>query len=180
MNSVMTIPHQMDMYGGLVRQETPKEVRIKTSRVTTLRAIEDLTERGIPASRQMIVEHTGLKLSLVTDHIKDLKTDGKIRTLTPGVYSPIDITPDRAVSWTYMEVGKARLEIGDCCIDMNYLEEALVRGNGLMIRSTGASLELDANRWVCWTNMPNGRIKLEVGDDCVEVSHREALWIKGR
>ena len=173
-------PRQIDMYSGLIRQpESPREVRIKTSRMVTFNAIRDLTERGVPASRLTVVEHSGLKQSLVDDHIKDLKTDGMIRTLLPGVYCPTDITADRAVSWSYMG-GRVRLEIGDTCMDMNYLEEALVRGNGLLIRNSAASLELDENRWVSWTNMPNGRIKLEVGDDCIEVSFRESQWIKGR
>lgn len=171
---------QADMYGGLIRTESPKEVRSKTSRMVTFYAIRDLTERGVPASRVTLVEKTGLKQSLVDDHVKDLKTDGMIRTLCPGVYCPTDITPDRSVSWTYMTDGRVKLEIGDTTMEMSFLEEALVLGNGLLIGRPGVNADLSENRWVSWTHMPHGRVKLEIGDDCIEVSYREAQWIKGR
>lgn len=103
-----------------------------SNRQVVLQAITDLCAAGRQASRQAICDFTGLKMSIVDDHVKNLKDDGNIRLVVNGVFEVVDQTPDRAVSGTIVPSGRYKLEIGDTCLDLT-LREA--RNVGLL---TGA------------------------------------------
>ena len=70
------------------------------------------------AGRTIISNMTGLKMTIVDDHIKRLKDDGRIRLVVNGVFEPVEITQDRAISSTVVPGGGVKLEIGDVCIDL--------------------------------------------------------------
>lgn len=85
----------------------------RQNRSIVLQAIKDLTEHNNMASRSRIIELTNLKASVVDEHVGRLKDDGLIRMLYAGVYEPVDQTPDRAISVTWLQGGRCKLEIGD-------------------------------------------------------------------
>lgn len=95
----------------MMMNETSKLDR--PTRETILQAIVDLCEHNQAASRSRIIERTGLRASIVDEHVGNLRDDGLIRTLSPGCFEPVDQTIDRAVSVTYMARGRAKIEIGD-------------------------------------------------------------------
>lgn len=78
------------------------------------------------ASRQVIASETSLKFSIVDDHVKRLKDDGLIRLVVNGVFEPVDIEPDRAVSATFVPRGKVKLEIGETVLDLTMREARAV------------------------------------------------------
>jgi len=85
----------------------------RTTRETILQIIVDLCEHNLVASRIRIAEMSGLPMTIVDEHIKNLKTDGLIRALYAGCYEPVDQTLDRPVSTTTLSRGRMKLEIGD-------------------------------------------------------------------
>ena len=97
---------------------------------TVYQAIVDLSNASKPASRQRISQITGLRMSLVDDHIKSLKRLDKIRLVVNGVFEPVFAAQnDRAVSITFTPFGTVKLEVGDHCLDLT-LREARAVGNG--------------------------------------------------
>ena len=83
------------------------------SRDIVLKAITDLTEHGQQASRQRITEVTGLRMTIVDDHIARLREDGLVRSLYAGLFELVDTTPDRAISVTALPRGQFKVEVGD-------------------------------------------------------------------
>lgn len=95
--------------------------KLTTSEVI-YQAIMDLTGTNRAASRQIISNMTGLKMSIVDDHIKRMKDDGKLRMVVNGVYEPSEeFKEDRPVSMTFYK-GGCKLEIGDVCIELTMRE----------------------------------------------------------
>ena len=83
------------------------------NRDIVLKAITDLTEHGQQASRQRITEVTGLRMTIVDDHIARLREDGLVRSLYAGLFELVDTTPDRAISVTALPRGQFKVEVGD-------------------------------------------------------------------
>ena len=96
---------------------TPAQVQRQNSEIV-LRTITDLCDHNQGASRQRIVELTGLKMATVDDQIESLKTKGLIRSLYAGVYEPIDQQEDRLISTTSLPRGRMKLEVGDVVLDL--------------------------------------------------------------
>lgn len=89
--------------------------------------IVDLTNTNRVATRQVVSSMTGLKMSIVDDHVKRLKADGKIHSPVAGVFEPVEDAPiDRAVSVTYLSNGRVKLEVGDECLDLTLREASSV------------------------------------------------------
>jgi hypothetical protein len=94
--------------------------RSKEHRENIYQAVVDLHNRNLKASRQLIADLTGLKLSIVDDHLGTLKTLGRIRTLYAGVFEPvIEFTLDRAISVTRLPGSLVKLELGDEIVTLN-------------------------------------------------------------
>ena len=92
----------------------PALVRVtKTNRELVYQCLVDLNEHNKMASRQRISQITGLKLSIVDDHIDRLKNEGLVHSLYAGVFEPVDQTPDRNISTTSLSQGRLKIEIGD-------------------------------------------------------------------
>ena len=96
----------------------------RTNSETIFQTIVDLRNANRVSTRQVIAEITGLKMSIVDDHIKRMKDDGRIRMVVNGVFEPIEaVREDRAVSATFMPDGLVvKLEIGDNVIDLSLRE----------------------------------------------------------
>lgn len=89
--------------------------------------ILDLTNTNRAATRQVISNMTGLKMTIVDDHVKRMKDDGKLISPVNGVFEPVEDAPvDRAVSITYLSNGRVKLEIGDDCLDLTMREASNV------------------------------------------------------
>lgn len=90
-------------------------------------SIVDLTNSNRIASRQVLVDLTGLTYSVVDDHIKRMIDDGRVRRVVNGIFEPVLGAPeDRAVSITHLPGGGVKLEIGDTCIDLTLRETRMV------------------------------------------------------
>lgn len=99
-------------------------------------AVVDVHNSGRAASRPVLVSLTGLSYSVVDDHVKRLVDDGRLRRVVNGVFEPVEqLPPARAVSFTKLPSGMAKLEIGDTCIDINPSEE---RAIGRMLSGSAA------------------------------------------
>lgn len=92
--------------------------------------IVDLANIAKPASREQIRLITGLKQTLVDDHVKNLKTDGLIRTVVAGVYAPMEEIRSMPVSVTHANPGRVKIEVGDDCIELS-TREAMLLGASL-------------------------------------------------
>ena len=90
------------------------EARRKSSTQIVLEAVEDLHAQEQIATRETLVEHTGLKLAIVDDRIGALIEDGQVHRVGRGVFVPAaKHPPARAISKTVMPDGTVKLEIGD-------------------------------------------------------------------
>jgi len=108
----------------------------RTTRQVVFQAIVDLWNVNRQASRRAICDMTGLAMTVVDDHVKNLKDDGLIRLVVNGIFEPVDQTPDRAISGTMVPNGKYKLEIGDVCLDLTLREArniALTTGGLLLL-----------------------------------------------
>lgn len=89
--------------------------------------IVDVHNSGRAVSRPVLVSLTGLTYSVVDDHVKRLVDDGRLRRVINGVFEPVEVVPPtRAVSFTKLPSGMAKLEIGDICVDLNPSEERAI------------------------------------------------------
>ena len=92
--------------------------------------IVDLANIAKPASRIKISQITGLKLSLVDDHVKTLKNAGRIETVVSGVFVPVENVKSMPVSVTHANPGRVKIEVGDDCIELS-TREAMLLGASL-------------------------------------------------
>jgi hypothetical protein len=91
-------------------------------------AMRDLRDRQRVCTRQVLAELTGLKLSIVDDHVKRMKDDGTIRMVVHGVFELVDeVQEDRPVSATYLPNGRVKVEVGDELMELS-LREARALG----------------------------------------------------
>jgi hypothetical protein len=90
--------------------EDPKQPR---PRDLILQAVIDLNEHSQLCSRKRIAEVTGLKMTIVDDHLDRLRSQGQIRLAGHSHYEPMDLTPDRPVSTTSLPLGRLKIEVGD-------------------------------------------------------------------
>ena len=76
--------------------------------------IQGLHQQGQVITRELLTELTGLKMSIVDDHVSRMIENGRLRRLRAGVFVPVAAMPEpRAVSTTDMPDGTVLLEIGD-------------------------------------------------------------------
>lgn len=100
--------------------------RIPNVGQTIYNAIVDLCNINRAASRQTLSEVTGLKLTIIDDHVKRMCDDGKIRRVVNGVFEPTNTREDRAVSVTWLANGECKLEVGDEVIELSQREARYV------------------------------------------------------
>jgi hypothetical protein len=108
----------------------------RTSRQLVFQAVADLCAANRQASRKAVSDVTDLAMSIVDDHIKNLKDDGLIRMVVPGIFEPVDQAMDRAVSGTMVPNGRYKLEVGDQVLDLTLREArqiAVLTGGVLLL-----------------------------------------------
>lgn len=108
----------------------------RTTRQMVFQAIVDLCGVNRQASRRAICDMTGMSMTVVDDHVKNLKEDGLIRLVVNGIFEPVDTSPDRAVSGTIVPHGKFKLEIGDQVLELTLREArnvAMVTGGTVLL-----------------------------------------------
>jgi hypothetical protein len=87
---------------------------IVTVKQRVYQAVVDIHNTGRAVTRSSVADRTGLKFSVVDDHIKSLKDDGKIRLVVNGVFEPAEMfAANRPVSKTVLADGTVKLEVGD-------------------------------------------------------------------
>ncbi|MFC7410882.1 hypothetical protein [Hydrogenophaga atypica] len=125
----------------------------RTSRQIVLQSILDLAEHSQPASRQRLLEITGLTYGAVDVALKDLRTEGLIRCVANGYYEPIDQDIDRSVSTTSLPHGRLKVEIGDDVIADLTPREALALAKQL----AGLLFAFGAFSWALMPPAQGGR-----------------------
>ncbi len=81
--------------------------------------IQDLHQQGQVATRELLVELTGYKMTIIDDHVSRMIENGRLHRLRAGVFRPIAAMPEpRAVSVTDMADGTVLLEIGDVVLHL--------------------------------------------------------------
>lgn len=92
----------------------PVKEAVRTTRQVICDAIQDLVQQHQVVTRQTLCDVTGLKLTLIDDHVSRMHDDGELRRLRPGVFAPIAPMPEpRAVSVTDHPDGTTLVEVGD-------------------------------------------------------------------
>jgi hypothetical protein len=99
---------------------------MSTTRQTIYQCIVDLCAVNRAATRQVIAQETGLKLSVVDDHVSGLRDAGLLRNVVNGVVEPMDTMEDRSVSGTVVPGGRYKLEIGDMVLELTLRETRAV------------------------------------------------------
>jgi hypothetical protein len=84
-----------------------------STREKVYQCILELHMTGRIPTREAIMRETGLKYSMVDNHFKTLREDGRIEKVVNGVYEPVQTWEDKVVSSTMLDDGRAALEIGE-------------------------------------------------------------------
>ncbi len=91
-------------------------------------AIVDLHNAEQVVTREVLRDVTGLKMTTVDEHVKNLANAERIRRVQNGVYVPmVTPPPARAISLTEVPGGLLKVEIGDDCFEL-WPREARVFG----------------------------------------------------
>jgi hypothetical protein len=90
-------------------------------------ALNDLANSNRTATRQTLMDATGLSYSIVDDHVKRRIVEGTLRRVVNGVFELVADSPeDRAISITHLPRGTCKLEIGDFCVELTLREARMV------------------------------------------------------
>lgn len=91
----------------------------KTSGQTIWEAIIDLHGQEQIVTREVLAEVTGLRMTVIDDHVGRMVDDERLRRVKAGVFVPIiPMPPARAVSLTDLPDGTTILEVGDFILKM--------------------------------------------------------------
>ncbi|MDD0837897.1 hypothetical protein PSQ40_04865 [Curvibacter sp. HBC61] len=92
---------------------------MKTTGQIVYDAIVDLHNQEQIVTRKVLCEVTGLKMTIIDDHVSRLCDEERIRRVENGVFVPSDVPPPaRSISVTQIVGGLTRIEIGDECLDL--------------------------------------------------------------
>ena len=81
--------------------------------------IQDLHQQGQVATRELLVELTGYKMTIIDDHVSRMIENGRLRRLRAGVFAPVAAMPEpRPVSVTDLADGTVLMEIGDVVLHL--------------------------------------------------------------
>ena len=95
-------------------------------------AIADLYAQQQVVTRETLVHATGLKLSVIDDHVGRMVDDGKLHRVRAGVFVPVVPEPEpRAITVTDSPDGRTIVEIGDMLVKL-WPREARALGRRLL------------------------------------------------
>lgn len=81
--------------------------------------IQSLHQQGQVATRELLSELTGRKMSIVDDHVSRMIENGRVRRLRAGVFAPVAAIPEpRAVSFTDLPDGTTIFELGETVLHL--------------------------------------------------------------
>ena len=81
--------------------------------------IQGLHQQGQVITRELLTELTGLKMSIVDDHVSRMIENGRLRRLRAGVFTPVAAIPEpRAVSFTDLPDGTTIFELGETVLHL--------------------------------------------------------------
>ncbi len=81
--------------------------------------IQDLHQQGQVATRELLVELTGYKMTIVDDHVTRMIENGRLRRLRAGVYAPVAAMPEpRPITLTELADGTSILEVGNVVLHL--------------------------------------------------------------
>lgn len=119
-NPQAAIAHQ------LPGQTQPAKVAAAATQLTTreriMQAIHDLASRDRTFSRQRLVDMTGLRMSVVDDHLDRIRDDGLVVKVVAGVYELVrDYPPFEPISYTpLLADGILIIEQGDVVLKLGF------------------------------------------------------------
>lgn len=142
----------------------------KTTAQIIFEAIVDLHNQEQVVTREVLRDVTGLKMTLIDDHIATMVADEKVRRVKAGVFVPVDTPPPaRPIYFTDAPDGMTILEIGDHVLHLTPREERTIAARMAGKVAQMASIQLGHEVGVMVMEM-QGRIrKLEKAlSDCKE------------
>jgi len=77
----------------------------------------------VAATRQAVSEQLGVHFRIIDEHTDRLLRSGRLRRILPGVFEAVGATEIRAVTFTALPDGSAKLEIGDQVLDLHSMRE---------------------------------------------------------
>lgn len=82
----------------------------------------------VAATRKAVAEQLGIGYKIIDEHTDRLIRAGRIRPVIPGsgIFEPAERNESRAVSFTAVPNGGAKLEIGDQVLDLQNMREGWV------------------------------------------------------
>lgn len=99
---------------------------MRTNKSLILEAVEDLHNLEQTVTRTVLQHHTGLKLTTIDDHLKNLVNDGLIYRVQTGVFVPaFQHPPARPVSVMMLPDGTTIHDIGDDVIKLTPREQRM-------------------------------------------------------
>lgn len=76
--------------------------------------IQSLHQQGQVITRELLTKLTGLKMTIVDDHVSRMIENGRMCRLRPGVFALVEAIPEpRSVSITSLSHGLCKVEVGD-------------------------------------------------------------------
>lgn len=107
--------------------QTPAKDRPKSPKLVIIDAIHQLTQSRRTISREVLMRFTGLKYSIVDDHLKTLREEGLIFTPVKGV---IELVPEqpatRTIKTEFPDNGSVRVCVGELCLELTLMEGMLL------------------------------------------------------
>lgn len=92
-------------------------------------AILELHGQDQVITRELLSSLTGLKMTVVDDHLKRLTGNMELRRIRPGVFALVQPHPEaRPISVTVLADGRAKMEIGDICMELWPKERRMLAG----------------------------------------------------
>lgn len=99
---------------------TTPQIDDRTSADIIWATIQDLHTQGQVCSRSELQAITGLKMTIIDDHVSRLIDDGRLRRIRDGVFAPMMCRPEpEAVSMTELPEGLVIIEAGDQQLRVN-------------------------------------------------------------
>lgn len=167
MSTIETTPPQVEFPAAPAvarRRESAAEAKTTSQRIWE--AIMDLFHQEQVVTRETLCEVTGLRLSIIDDHVGRMVDNEQLRRVRSGVFVPIPrMDPPRPVSGSLTTDGFFVLEVGDQVLVMQPREarQAGALLSGQFMQFTTAQLGHDLNLMVNNVHAELKQLKRDLG-----------------